>query len=234
MAITKEQLIKSIDKSLNRASVDKMLPRTLDILFKQTIEFIEGYTASGFSGYSGYSGFSGLNGSAAASGASGFSGKSGYSGYSGLNGTNGASGTSGYSGKSGYSGYSGTNGSNGTSGTSGYSGYSGYSGSNGTSVADITEQTASFTFALTDADDMVKANSASTITATVPTNASVAFPIKTVINIVRFGTGAVNIAAANGVTILSSDSALGLRVRYSVASLIKVDTNTWILSGDLQ
>lgn len=234
MAVTKEQLIKQIDKTLNRASIDRMLPRTLEVLFKQTIDFIEGYTASGFSGFSGYSGMSGLNGTASASGISGYSGRSGWSGFSGTNGSDGASGISGFSGRSGFSGYSGVNGSNGVSGTSGYSGYSGYSGSNGTSVADIVEKTSNFTFALADTDDMIRANSASTITATVPANASVAFPVKSVINIVRYGAGAVNLAAANGVTILSADSALGLRARYSSATLLKIDTDTWLLIGDLQ
>jgi hypothetical protein len=97
----------------------------------------------------------------------------------------------------------------------------------------VTSRTASYTLALTDANKALEMNSASSTTVTIPTNASVAFPVGTVIEIARVGAGAVTIAAAGGVTIQSADGSLALRGQYSVASIRKRATDTWLLAGDL-
>jgi hypothetical protein len=60
-----------------------------------------------------------------------------------------------------------------------------------------------YTLVLGDASELVTVSNASTHTLTVPTNASVAFATGTVINVARIGAGAVNLAAAGGVTINS-------------------------------
>ena len=97
-------------------------------------------------------------------------------------------------------------------------------------IGSIQAKTASYTLALS--DPYVRMNSTSALTLTVPTNASVAFPIGTQITVVAVNTGKVTVAAASGVTILTSET-LKLRKRGSAVTLTKVDTNSWELVGDV-
>ena len=93
-------------------------------------------------------------------------------------------------------------------------------------------QASSYTLALADATNMVEMTGSSANTVTIPTNASVAFPIGTAIDIFQRGTGQTTIAAAAGVTVLVTPG-LKLRAQNSAATVIKRDTNTWIVTGDL-
>jgi len=52
--------------------------------------------------------------------------------------------------------------------------------------------------------------------------------------ILQKGAGQVTISPAGGVTINSADSANKTVAQYSMAGLIKLDTNTWVLFGDLE
>jgi hypothetical protein len=97
----------------------------------------------------------------------------------------------------------------------------------------ISQKTSSYTLAaLTERDSMIEMNSASATTLTVPTNATVAWPVGTSIDILRVGAGAVDVAAASGVTI-NATPGLKLRAQWSSATLIKRATDTWVLVGDL-
>ena len=101
------------------------------------------------------------------------------------------------------------------------------------SLTTISQKTASYTLAaLTERDSMIEMNSASATTLTVPTNATVAWPVGTSIDVLRVGAGAVDVAAAVGVTI-NATPGLKLRAQYSSATLIKRATDTWVLVGDL-
>lgn len=90
----------------------------------------------------------------------------------------------------------------------------------------------SYTLALADAASVVTLSNSSAITATVPTNASVAFPIGTRIRLSQIGSGQVTITPDSGVTV---NSAAGLKTsaQYAVAELVKTGTNTWLASGGL-
>lgn len=94
-----------------------------------------------------------------------------------------------------------------------------------------------YTLVLTDnRNRLITASNSSAQTYTIPTNASVAFPVGSVINIIQIGTGQVTIQGASGVTVASTgavSTAPKLRVRFSAASLIKVDTNSWYVVGDI-
>ena len=68
-------------------------------------------------------------------------------------------------------------------------------------------------------------------TLTVPTNASVPFPIGAQIDILQTAGGQVTVGGA-GVTI-NSTPGLKLRTQWSSATLIKRATDTWVLIGDL-
>ena len=94
-----------------------------------------------------------------------------------------------------------------------------------------------YTFVLTDnRNKLVTASNASAQTYTSPTNASVAFPIGSMINIIAIGAGQVTIQGNGGVTVASNaatSTAPKLRVQYSAATLIKVGTDSWYVVGDL-
>lgn len=89
-----------------------------------------------------------------------------------------------------------------------------------------------YTLILTDDGTIIEKNDASTATVTIPTNASVAFPVGTQIVFIQTNTGQTVIAGAAGVTV-NGTPGLKLRAQYSSAVCIKRATDTWILLGDL-
>ena len=97
-----------------------------------------------------------------------------------------------------------------------------------------TQTGTTYTLAVADAGQLVTLANASAITLTVPTNASVPFAIGTQITIAQSGAGQVTISPAVGVTVSAADTATKLRVQWSAATLIKTDTNNWILIGDIK
>jgi hypothetical protein len=97
-----------------------------------------------------------------------------------------------------------------------------------------TQTGTTYTLAAADAGQLVTLANASAITLTVPTNASVPFAIGTQITIAQSGAGQVTISPAVGVTVSAADTATKLRVQWSAATLIKTDTNNWILIGDIK
>ena len=77
-------------------------------------------------------------------------------------------------------------------------------------------------------------NNESDMTITVPTNASVAFPIGTSIDIFRTRATEVTIAGASGVNIYSVSSYKKILEAFTAVSLIKVDADGWVLVGALK
>jgi hypothetical protein len=97
----------------------------------------------------------------------------------------------------------------------------------------INTQTGNYTLGLSDAFKLVELNSSTGVTLTVPLNGVVAFPIGTKINISQYGSGQVTVDSTIGVTIRKEggkDKTVG---QYSVATLLKRNTNEWYLYGDL-
>lgn len=90
----------------------------------------------------------------------------------------------------------------------------------------------SYTFALTDAGNVVTFSNAGAVTVTIPLNASVAFPNGTQIDFIQTGAGKVTFGGS-GVTINSVGSYKSLAAQHAWGSLLKVDTNTWELGGTL-
>ena len=89
------------------------------------------------------------------------------------------------------------------------------------------------TLALTDAGTFQRCTNSGAITITVPTNASVAFPIGTEIEIYQGGSGTVSFSAASGVTLQCVSSTLSIADQYTSAALKKLDTNVWALQGNV-
>lgn len=96
----------------------------------------------------------------------------------------------------------------------------------------INAQSASYTLVLADAAKQVEMNVASGNTLTIPTNATVAFPVGTVIIIVQTGAGQTTIAGSGGVTV-NATPGLKLRAQWSIATITKRAENTWLAAGDL-
>jgi hypothetical protein len=89
-----------------------------------------------------------------------------------------------------------------------------------------------YTLALTDAGKMVEFNNASAITLTIPTNSTTAFPTWTQIDLLQTGAGTVTVGGA-GVTLQSNGSKTKLNGQWAGATLIKRDTDTWVLIGNI-
>jgi hypothetical protein len=83
---------------------------------------------------------------------------------------------------------------------------------------------------LADNAKVVTLSNASAITVTVPTNASVAFPIGVQVNLVQLGAGQVTVTSS--ATIRSQGSKLKLNGQYAAASLLKIATDEWVLIGN--
>lgn len=94
-------------------------------------------------------------------------------------------------------------------------------------------QTASYTLSYSDVGNTVIIDSASDTQVTVPPNSTTAFVVGQRLEIIRAGAGNVEILPDTGVTIRSKNSNLKIAAQYSGAVLIKTDTNTWLLIGDL-
>ena len=96
-----------------------------------------------------------------------------------------------------------------------------------------------YTFVLTDANNtFVTASNASAQTYSIPTNASVAFPIGTQINLIQIGAGQVTVnAVTSGTTTIVSTGATAAtpkcRAQYSAITLVKRDTDSWYAIGDI-
>jgi hypothetical protein len=89
-----------------------------------------------------------------------------------------------------------------------------------------------YTLVLGDAGKLVTLSNASAITLTVPTNASVAFPVGCSIDLIQLGAGQFTVTGAGPPTISKSMATAKSRVQYSVMTLIKTATDVWILTGD--
>jgi len=107
---------------------------------------------------------------------------------------------------------------------------------NGSTALDIapftvnsTAKAAAYTLALTDQNTLVQVNG--TYVITVPLDATVAFPVGTIIHLLATS-GQPSVAFTSGITSYYSPG-LKLRAVGSMVSLVKLGTNTWALTGDL-
>ncbi len=91
----------------------------------------------------------------------------------------------------------------------------------------------SYTFGLSDNGTYIEFTSGSSVTATIPTNASAAFPIGATILFEQNGTGVVTVVAAVGVTLQSAGALVDTNGQFAAASLVKKDTDRWGLNGNL-
>lgn len=91
-------------------------------------------------------------------------------------------------------------------------------------------QTDDYTLVLGDAGKVIEMNKGTACTLTVPTNASVAFAVGTIIEVYGMGAGTVTVEGDGGVTVQNEGD---LSAQYATASLRKRATDEWVLTGAL-
>lgn len=162
-------------------------------------------------------------------------GATGPVGATGPIGATGPVGATGSTGPIGATGATGPVGATGPTGPIGATGASGATGAGGVEAVNAQVGT-TYTFVLTDRDDLVTASNTSAQTYTIPLNSSVAFPTGTLINLIQINTGQVTVVGAGGVTLNSTGATSAqpkTRAQYSVLTLIKAGTDTWYATGDV-
>lgn len=97
----------------------------------------------------------------------------------------------------------------------------------------LSAKTDNYTIALSDAGNTITMSATTDKIITVPANSVVPFPLGTRLDVLRLGTGGVSFVADSGVILNSKNSNKKIAAQYSGASLVKIDTNTWTLIGDL-
>lgn len=93
--------------------------------------------------------------------------------------------------------------------------------------------TASYQLVLSDAGKVVEMDVAGANNLTIPTDATVAFPVGTVIELWQKGAGQTTVVPAGGVTLRSPGGLTSLYGQYSGGTLRKRAANEWVLQGDL-
>jgi hypothetical protein len=91
----------------------------------------------------------------------------------------------------------------------------------------------SYTPGLTDAGKLITASNAAAISLTIPTDATVDFPVGTQLIVMQLAAGQVTVSAATpGTTAVNSKNGTKTSGQYAVISLIKVAANQWVVGGD--
>lgn len=98
----------------------------------------------------------------------------------------------------------------------------------------INNQPGNYSLVLSDAGKLIYITSGVACSISIPLNSSVAFPTGTKIDVVQAGTGELSISPVSGVTINSESNKTKILNQWCAASLIKTDTNTWMILGALK
>ena len=105
------------------------------------------------------------------------------------------------------------------------------------SVAINAQTGTTYTFVGSDSfNTLVTLTNASAIAVTIPTNATTAFPVGTVLNFSQNGAGQVTVSGAAGVTLTSVGATAATpktRAQYSAGSAIQTSANNWLVVGDI-
>jgi len=91
----------------------------------------------------------------------------------------------------------------------------------------------SYTLVLSDAGKLIESNNGSANTISIPLNSSVAYSIGTQLIIAQYGAGKTRIVGIGGVTVRSAGGKSYIENQYGMATIIKIATDEWYLSGAL-
>jgi hypothetical protein len=95
-----------------------------------------------------------------------------------------------------------------------------------------TQTGTTYSAALADRYKLITLSNASAITLTIPAQSSITWPTATLLWVVQYGAGQVTIAGAGGVT-LRSTPGLKLADQYSMAQLLRMGSDDWLVYGRL-
>jgi len=95
-------------------------------------------------------------------------------------------------------------------------------------------KTANHTLTFVDEGRVLRINSSSDLTVTIPLNSGTELPVGFEVALIRYGTGAVTISPTSGVTLNSKNSERKISGQYASVALKKIDTNEWVLVGSLE
>lgn len=194
-------------------------------------EKIEELLAIGVAGPAGPTGPQGPQGEQGVNGATGPAGSTGPQGPQGPAGAAGAAGATGVQGIQGPAGPTGATGATGAAGATGATGPAGPS--TYPTTLTINKQTVTaYTLALADAGKLIEMNNASANAVTIPPNASVPYPVDTIISIRMMGVGITSLVAGSDVTI-RTPSSLNLAGQYRTVQLHQTTINDWCVDGGI-
>jgi len=95
-----------------------------------------------------------------------------------------------------------------------------------------------YTLTTSDLGKLITMNASTGMTLYIPTNASQPFDIGDRVDVVQIGTGSVQIVGNSGVTVnctpQGTANTANLRAQWSSATMVKINTNHWIVLGDLK
>lgn len=101
-------------------------------------------------------------------------------------------------------------------------------------ATNFSSQTSSYSLSLDDVGRTVIVDSATPTTVQIPLNSTLPFIVGQRLEIIRAGSGEVSITGESGSVIINSkNNNKKIAAQYAGAVLIKTDTNTWLLIGDL-
>jgi hypothetical protein len=102
------------------------------------------------------------------------------------------------------------------------------------SLVAVTAQTGTaYTVGTADVGKLVTLSNVAAQTITIPANASVAFAIGDQINFFNLSTGTATFVAGGTAVIRSAGSKLKLAEQYAVCTVVKWDTDAWVMLGNV-
>ncbi len=103
------------------------------------------------------------------------------------------------------------------------------------SLVAVTAQTGTaYNVGTADVGKLVTLSNAAAQTITIPANASVAFAIGDQVNFMNLSTGTATFVASGTAVIRSAGSKLKLADQYAVCTVLKIDTDAWVMLGNVK
>ena len=103
------------------------------------------------------------------------------------------------------------------------------------SLVSVSAQTGTaITAGTADVGKLVTLSNVAAQTITIPANASVAFAIGDQVNFMNLSTGTATFVAGGTAVIRSAGSKLKLADQYAVCTVLKIDTDAWVMLGNVK
>lgn len=94
--------------------------------------------------------------------------------------------------------------------------------------------TGSYIFGTADAGKLLKSTSSTAIIITVPQNGSATIPTGSIVHIIQWGAGSVTVSPGSAVTLRGDGNKFTINAQYGIATLMKMDTNEWVMFGNVK